>query len=258
MATNDSDVDDGAPDLCPQIGAVAGLTINTDGSYSFDAANAAYQGLAQGETVDVVAGYSVTDQHSASSTSTLTITLTGSNDTRRSALPMTARPLAEDATSPALTDSGTITFDDLDLGDVHSASVAADPGNTLGGILTAVVSDAASGAGDGTVTWTYSVANGAAQSLAAEQTATEQFTVTIADGHGGSISQVITATVTGTNDAPVVEVANVTGAVTEALTPAGNLTDSGTIAFTDVDLTDVHSVGAVTPSAGALGSLVAA
>ncbi len=38
-------------------------------------------------------------------------------------------------------------------------------------------------------------------------------------------------------------------------TPAGNLTDSGTIAFTDVNLTDVHSVGAVTPSAGALGSL---
>ena len=34
------------------------------------------------------------------------------------------------------------------------------------------------------------------------------------------------------------------GAVTEQVTPAGNLTDSGTIAFTDVDLTDVHSVSA--------------
>ena len=43
-------------------------------------------------------------------------------------------------------------------------------------------------------------------------------------------------------------------AVTELVTPVGNLTDSGTIAFTDVDLTDIHSVSAVTPSAGALGS----
>ena len=33
---------------------------------------------------------------------------------------------------------------------------------------------------------------------------------------------------------------DVTGAVTEPVTPAGNLTDSGTISFTDVDLTDVH------------------
>ncbi len=32
------------------------------------------------------------------------------------------------------------------------------------------------------------------------------------------------------------------GAVTELVTPVGNLTDSGTIAFTDVDLTDVRSV----------------
>ncbi len=45
--------------------------------------------------------------------------------------------------------------------------------------------------------------------------------------------------------------------MTEAVTPAGNLTDTGTIAFTDVDLTDVHSLSAVTPSAGALGTLMA-
>ena len=34
------------------------------------------------------------------------------------------------------------------------------------------------------------------------------------------------------------------GAVTEQVTPSGNLTDSGTITFTDVDLTDVHLVSA--------------
>src|SRR5438874_8790389 len=35
------------------------------------------------------------------------------------------------------------------------------------------------------------------------------------------------------------------------------LTDTGTIAFTDVDLTDIHSLSVVTPSAGALGTLTA-
>ena len=59
-------------------------------------------------------------------------------------------------------------------------------GNTLGGTLTAGVSDTATGAGDGTVTWTYAVANAATQYLAVGQTATETFTVTIDDGHGGT------------------------------------------------------------------------
>ena len=58
----------------------AGLTLNTDGSYSFDAGNAAYQHLAQGATTDVVANYTVTDEHGARAAATLTITLTGTND----------------------------------------------------------------------------------------------------------------------------------------------------------------------------------
>ena len=51
-------------------------------------------------------------------------------------------------------------------------------------------------------------------------------------------------TITGTNDAPVITAEDLTGAVTELVTPVGNLTDTGTIAFTDVDLTDVHLVSA--------------
>ena len=69
------------------------------------------------------------------------------------------------------------------------------------------MTDTATGAGDGTVTWNYSVANSATQSLAAGQTVNEQFTVTINDGHGGTVSQLVTVTVTGTNDAPVLNAA---------------------------------------------------
>src|SRR6478736_6143894 len=63
VATNDSDVDDGATLSYGLNAAVAGLTLNADGSYSFDAGNAAYQHLAEGATTDVVANYTVTDEH---------------------------------------------------------------------------------------------------------------------------------------------------------------------------------------------------
>ena len=52
VAINDGDIDDGAVltfALVDPANAPAGLTFNADGSYSFDAGNAAYQYLAEGE-----------------------------------------------------------------------------------------------------------------------------------------------------------------------------------------------------------------
>src|SRR5438477_9044103 len=80
VASNDSDVDDGAILSYSLNAPVAGLTLNANGSYSFDASNAAYQHLAEGATTNVVANYTVTDEHGATATSSLTITLTGTND----------------------------------------------------------------------------------------------------------------------------------------------------------------------------------
>jgi VCBS repeat-containing protein len=76
-------------------------------------------------------------------------------------------------------------------------------------------------------------------------------------GVGGPLSAINSTLicVTAVNDAPVVEATDVTGAVTEQVAPIGNLTDSGTIGFTDVDLADSHSISSVTASAGALGTL---
>ena len=47
----------------------------------------------------------------------------------------------------------------------------------------------------GTVGWTYTVADDATDYLAEGQTATERFTVTIDDGHGGTVDQTVTITV---------------------------------------------------------------
>ena len=110
VAANDSDVDDGAVLSYSLNAPVAGLTINTNGNYSFDASDAAYQHLAQGAATNVIANYTVTDEHGASATSTLTITLTGTNDT----------PIAVADTNSGLEDTtitGSVATNDSDVDD---------------------------------------------------------------------------------------------------------------------------------------------
>src|SRR5690606_21554847 len=60
--------------------APAGLTFNADGSYSFDASNAAYQSLGVGQSTLLTIPYTVTDDQGATSTANLVITVTGTND----------------------------------------------------------------------------------------------------------------------------------------------------------------------------------
>jgi VCBS repeat-containing protein len=59
---------------------VAGLTLATDGSWTFDAGDDAYQYLQAGETLNVVANFTVEDAETATDGGTLTITVTGVND----------------------------------------------------------------------------------------------------------------------------------------------------------------------------------
>jgi VCBS repeat-containing protein len=200
-------------------------------TYTVDATAVEY--LAAGETRVESFTITVNDQHGGIVTRQIDVTITGTNDAPMIGAADAAAAVTEDAATPTLSDSGTITFDDVDLSDVHGVSVAAGPGNTLGGVLTAGVSDSATGAGDGTVSWNYSVANAATQYLTQGQTATETFTVSIADGRGGTINQQITVTVTGTNDVPVIG-GVASGAVSEdGSTP--NLSTSGALTIADVD-----------------------
>ena len=128
-----------------------------------------------------------------------------------------AGAVTEDAANPTLSDSGTINFLDVDWSQSHSATVTPERGNTLGGTLTAVVTNSATGDGSGVVTWTYNVANSATQYLGAGETVTETFTVTITDSAGMTDTQTITVTVTGTNDEPTLTIGDAAGAVTEAM-----------------------------------------
>src|SRR6185295_18502896 len=199
----------------------------------------------------------ISDGHGGTVNQVVTVTITGTNDgpTITAGLTDAVGAASEDSANPTLSDSGTIAFNDVDLIDVHTASVVAAGTNTLGGTLTlGAVSGETALNETGAVGWTYNVANSATQYLAVDQTATESFTVTISDGHGGTVNQVVTVTITGTNDGPTIT-AGLTDAVGAASEDSANptLSDSGTIAFNDVDLIDVHTASVVAAGTNTLG-----
>ncbi|MFM2642877.1 VCBS domain-containing protein [Vibrio chagasii] len=73
------DIDTGAT-LTYSAPQIDGLMVNPDGSYSFNPAHSSYQSLASGVTKTLTVPVTVTDEHNASSTQNLSITITGVNN----------------------------------------------------------------------------------------------------------------------------------------------------------------------------------
>ncbi|WP_394140951.1 VCBS domain-containing protein [Vibrio chagasii] len=73
------DIDTGAT-LTYSAPQIDGLVVNPDGSYSFNPAHSSYQSLASGITKTLTVPVTVTDEHNASSTQNLSITITGVNN----------------------------------------------------------------------------------------------------------------------------------------------------------------------------------
>ena len=119
------------------------------------------------------------------------------------------------------------------------ASVSA-PSGALS-TLVANVSDESTGDAAGSVGWTYTLNNSAAQYLAEGQTKTEVFTVTLTDDFGATVTKDVTITLTGTNDQPTLTIDDTTGAMNEG-NGAATLSDSGTLSFADLDSNDVVTV----------------
>ena len=188
VATNDSDPDDGASLSYALVAPVAGLTLNPDGSYSFDPTNAAYNHLAQGATTDVVASYTVSDGLGGSDTATLTITVTGTNDD----------PVAADDTGAGNEDtliSGNVGTNDTDADDGHSLSYSLVGSAPAGFTLNPNGS------------WSLDASNSAYQHLATGATAVVTVGYTVSDGLGGSDTGELKITVTGVNDNPALTAA---------------------------------------------------
>ena len=225
--------------------AVAGtwgtLTLDADGSWTY-VPNAAANGLAVGETASDSFTYTASDGHGGTATTTLSLTVTGANDG-----PVAAADAA--TTGENTTASGNVLANDSDpdASDVLTVSAvdgqAANVGAAVAGTWGTLTLDA-----DGS--WTY-VPNAAANGLAVGETASDSFTYTASDGHGGTATTTLSLTVTGANDGPV--------AAADAATTGENTTASGNVLAndSDPDASDVLTVSAVDGQAANVGAAVA-
>ena len=102
---------------------------------NFEVANSLTQYLAAGETVTVTYTITVSDDSGTGTDSTtqdVTVVITGTNDTPTITVVDVDGAVTEDASTPDLTDSGSINFADVDDTDVISSSVAVTNTTTTG------------------------------------------------------------------------------------------------------------------------------
>ncbi|OQX35490.1 MAG: hypothetical protein B0D96_06710, partial [Candidatus Sedimenticola endophacoides] len=195
-----------------------GFSLGTDGRFSFDPSDAAYDHMAAGDTRVLSIPVTVTDEHGASASSRVTVTVTGTNDAPVAGAGVA---MAVDEGGAALT--GQLSASDVDDGAVLTYAVADGVELPAGFVL------------DGAGSYHFDPAHEAYDYLQPGERLTLAIPVTVSDEHGARDTMQLTITVTGTNDVPVAE------PVTELTAWEGGAVISGVVAR-DADLGSVLSV----------------
>ena len=253
------------------LGTLSDSTGGVTGSdaWTFSAQDKNFDYLAVGETLTLTYTVQVDDGHGGLTSQPVIVTITGTNDTPVITSGTQSGSITEEknASQPNPTGStdldkasGAVTFTDVDLSDTHTVTVTgvvasgvttglASNATALGWLTLGTLSDSTGGV-TGSDAWTFSAQDKNFDYLAVGETLTLTYTVQVDDGHGGLTSQPVIVTVTGTNDTPVITSGTQSGSITEEKNasqpnPTGS-TDldkaSGAVTFTDVDLSDTHTV----------------
>nr|WP_246230419.1 VCBS domain-containing protein [Bradyrhizobium cytisi] len=257
----------------------AGNANNGSATWTYSVTDHLFDFLADGETLVLNYVIQVDDGHGGVVSTPITVSINGAdvsvegtNDvpTIVGALTTVTGAVKEDAAATLLA-GGTITFNDPDLTDTHTAgfvlksttSSAHLPGfsdgtSQIGAFALTAVSESPGVSTVGSLGWSFTLddSDPVLQSLAEGQTITQIYTVTVDDHHGGTVTQDVTVTITGTNDVPTITSSNAdaTGGVTEdAATPT--LSTGGTLAIQDLDLIDTHTAAAVFKSSASSAHL---
>ena len=254
----------------------SGNTNNGTLNWTYQITDSALDFLGAGETATVTAAITLDDHQGITDAATVTVTIGGSNDapvlaadisgangTGLHAIPELAGKTGDTADIDSA--SGSLSFTDVDLTDTHKVTESVPTYVWSGGSLTTAQTNALTSAatlaltetdsthtGAGSVAFTYSAADSTFDFLAAGETLTVTYDITVTDKSGVSSTQPVSFTVTGSNDAPVLAAdtsgTNGTGlhSIAEIAGKTGDATDinsaSGTLSFTDVDLDDTHTV----------------
>ncbi|MEO0645842.1 MAG: VCBS domain-containing protein, partial [Cyanobacteria bacterium J06650_10] len=209
------------------------LTFNNDGTYSFTP-GADFQDLKAGESRTAIFSYTVEDNSGATSApETVTITVTGNNDTLTLSDTTDPAPVNElvDASVQDLDAiAGSFEVTDLDSGDTLTSTLVGSPTVTLNGGTFSLPTDAADLIAASAFTVSDTTSNGATTSvdytydpgvvdldfLQDGDALRLTYVVEVDDGSGNPMSQDVVITLNGTNDAPVLSDTTDPAAVVEA------------------------------------------
>src|SRR5207244_889232 len=222
-------------------------------TYTLDNSDGDTQALKEGQTVTETFTATVTDDFGATATQVVTLTITGTNDS-----PVITTAVGQNlgaVTEAGNLDNGTVVAGTPSAsGTLTSSDVDADHTAAWSGSATGTYGAFAINASTGVWTYTLDNSDGDTQALKEGQTVTETFTATVTDDFGATATQVVTLTITGTNDSPVITstAADAPGAVREDTT----LTASGQITASDVDTGATQSWNIQGSATGTYGSLM--
>ncbi|PUE45167.1 hypothetical protein B9Z45_16570, partial [Limnohabitans sp. 2KL-17] len=178
-------------------------------TYTLNNSNATVQALAAGSTLSDTFTVTAAD----GTVQLVTVTINGAND---------AAQITGAVTGAVTEDSGVVVGGTLSVSDVDAGESSFNAPASLAGTYGNFTFTAGTGA------WSYTLDNtkAAVQALAAGVQVTDALTVSSQDG----TTQVVTVTINGANDA-----AQITGAVTGAVTEDSGVVVGGTLSVSDVD-----------------------
>lgn len=239
------------------VGSFGALTLNADGSYSYQLDNTlpAVQALKAGETISDVFIYTVSDGRGQFVDATLTIVITGTNDAP--VVQPDTNALVEGAPLPA---TGSVLANDSDpdhgavltvTGVVSGSAASAPSGNVATGVAGSFGTLTLNA--NGSYSYQLDNANPAVQALAAGATATDTFTYAVTDDQGVTRFTTLTITIIGVNDAPIAE-PDVAAIAAGGTAVTGDLTPGGSGQDRDVDGDPIQVIGFAN-SSGAMGSV---
>ncbi|MEH6522035.1 beta strand repeat-containing protein [Sulfitobacter sp.] len=234
------------------------------GVVTFDRNAAVFDALDDTEFLNIVISYEVTTTSPDGSTQsvdlTSTIRINGANDApyildggdlARTITEFTDADIGVENTARP-TETGLITFNDVDPGDISNLSVTTVAVQG-GGVDAALLADYAgtfsagffaptgtAEADAGVVFYQFDISDGLLDHLAEGEVFTQEYLISISDGTT-TTARPIVLTFVGTNDAPTITAAVATDAE-GAVTEDGTLITSGTLTLADVDVSDIVSL----------------
>jgi VCBS repeat-containing protein len=240
-----------------------------DVDWNFMLANSSTNFLSGGETLTLVYHVKITDPFGATDTQDVTVTILGTNhpvvitsgpeSASVTELAGTTGSAAIDTTTT--TPAGTLNFTDADTSDTHtvtktlvSTTGPAVPAATqadLLGALTTTLHDS-TGTGTGSIDWNFNIADHDLDFLAEGQILNLTYKINVADASTNA-NQNVSVVITGTNDPVTITSGPGSATLAEQPNTAGSTaldtTPTGTLNFTDVDLSNTHSVNVTLDSA---------